>query len=83
MYGDFYYTNDEGRIISAKYYHNMKEQERRENFDQSILETAQSQKEYQEDLKLAEQEYLTQQMMEEPLETKEAYNMGLEENSNG
>lgn len=78
MYGDFYYTNDEGKIISAKYYHNTKEQERRENFDQSILETAQSQKEYQEELKLAEQEYLTQQMMEEPLETKEAHNMRLE-----
>lgn len=83
MYGDFYYENDDGKIISAKYYHNTKEQLRRENFDQSILENAQNQREYQEQLRLAEQEYLSQQMLEEPVETKEAYNMRLEAELNG
>jgi len=80
MYGDFYYTNDDGRVISAKYYHNLKKQRERDTFDQSILENAQSQKEYQDELRKAEQEYLSAQILEEPVETKEAYNMELEAN---
>lgn len=74
MYGDFYYTNDEGKIISAKYYHNMKEQKRRETFDNSILENAQSQKEYQDLLRQAEQEMLSAEMLDEKVETKAASN---------
>lgn len=74
MYGDFYYTNDKGKIISAKYYHNMKEQKRRETFDNSILENAQSQKEYQDLLRQAEQELLSAEMLDEKVETKTASN---------
>ena len=70
MYGDFYYTDDDGKIISAKYYHNEKERARREAFDNTILETAQSEREYQEELKKAEQEYLSGQMLKEPVEEK-------------
>lgn len=70
MYGDFYYTDDDGKVISAKYYHNEKERERREAFDNTILETAQSEREYQEELKKAEQEYLSGQMLKEPVEGK-------------
>ena len=78
MYGDFYYTNDDGKVISAKYYHNIKEQRKRETFDQTILENAKSQKEYQDELRKAEQEYLTQTMLEEKVAGKEALNMRLE-----
>ena len=78
MYGDFYYTNDDGKVISAKYYHNIKEQRKRETFDQTILENAKSQKEYQDELRKAEEEYLTQTMLEEKVAGKEALNMRLE-----
>ena len=78
MYGDFYYTNDDGKVISAKYYQNIKEQRKRETFDQTILENAKSQKEYQDELRKAEQEYLTQTMLEEKVAGKEALNMRLE-----
>nr|DAK26697.1 MAG TPA: hypothetical protein [Caudoviricetes sp.] len=74
MYGDFYYTNDDGKVISAKYYHNMKEQRRRETFDSSILESAQSQKEYQDTLRQAEQELLSAEMLDDTVETKFASN---------
>ena len=72
------YTNDDGKVISAKYYHNIKEQRKRETFDQTILENAKSQKEYQDELRKAEQEYLTQTMLEEKVAGKEALNMRLE-----
>ena len=74
MYGDFYYTNDDGKIISAKYYHNVKEQKRNETFDYSILENARTQKEYQDELRQAEQELLTSGMLDELVETKAASN---------
>lgn len=74
MYGDFYYTNDDGDVISAKYYYNQKMQMRREQFDQSILNNAKSQKEYQDELIKAEQEFLSTQMLEEKVETKDASN---------
>ena len=75
MYGDYYYTNDAGQVISAKYYYNTKEQRRRENFDQSILNTAQTQKDYQDALREAEKEYLSEQMLDEPVAgLKESYN---------
>lgn len=60
MYGDFYYEDDNtGKIISAKYYHNLKMQRKQDMFDNSWLENAQSMKEYQDELKKAEEEYLT------------------------
>jgi hypothetical protein len=74
MYGDFYYTDDDGKVISAKYYHDQKEARRRDTFDQSILENAESQKEYQDELRQAEQDYLTNQMLAEKVETKDSYN---------
>ena len=74
MYGDFYYTNDEGKVISAKHYYNTKMQLKKETFDNSILENAQSQKEYQDALREAEKELLSAEMLEEPVEGKTAYN---------
>ena len=45
MYGDFYYEDDQtGKIISANYYKNLKEQRKRDTFDYTILNNAQSQK---------------------------------------
>lgn len=74
MYGDFYYIDDENHIISAKHYYETKMQKRRETFDESILNEAKTQKEYQDQLRLAEQEYLTSHMLDEPLEGHDAYN---------
>ena len=80
MYGDFYYEDSEtGKIISAKYYHNQKMQVKRELFDQSILENAQSQKEYDDALREAEKEYLTATMLEKPVFGKEVQNRMREE----
>ena len=40
MYGDFYYEDDQtGKIISANYYKNLKEQRKRDTFDYTILNT--------------------------------------------
>ncbi len=74
MYGDFYYTNDEGKIISAKFYHNEKMNKKRDEWDDSIFENAQSQKEYQDQLQEAEREFLTATMLEENVAGREADN---------
>ena len=75
MYGDFYYEDTEtGDVIDAKYYHNMKVEEKKEKFDNSILERAQNQKEYQDELRKAEEEYLTATMLSKYVGGKEAEN---------
>ena len=79
MYGDFYLTDDDGNVISYKYYHNMKEQKKREEWDNSILETHQSLKEYQDEMRKAEEEYLSSKILSEPIDTKDSYNWKIEE----
>lgn len=84
MYGDFYYEDDEtGDVIDAKYYHNQMMEKRKEEFDNSILERAQSQKEYQDELKKAEQEYLTATMLSKYVVGHEADNYEKEKLQNG
>lgn len=81
MYGDFYYEDDQtGKIISANYYKNLKEQRKRDTFDYTILNNAQSQKEYQDQLKKAEQEYLTATILDEPVFGKDSQNNEREAN---
>lgn len=76
MYGDFYYQDidDPNIVIGARYYNNMKRQRKEEEFDYSILEDAQSQKDYQDQLKKAEQEYLQSTMLDMPILGQEAEN---------
>lgn len=75
MYGDFYYYDDEtGKNISAKHYHSLKEQRRKDMFDNSILENAQSLKEYEDTLKKAEQEYLSNELLDKPMFGKDSQN---------
>lgn len=68
MYGDFYLTDDDGNVISYNYYHNQKKQKERDEFDETILNNAKSQKEYQDELELAERELLTSNMLKEPID---------------
>ena len=75
MYGDFYYEDDEdGTIVSANYYHQLKEQKKRDNFDYTILNNAKSQKEYQDQLEKAEQEYLQATILDRKMFNKTAQN---------
>ena len=84
MYGDFYYVdNQTGKIISANYYNNLKEQRKRDTFDYTILNNAQSQKEYQDELEKAEQEYLTSTILDEPMFGEDSQNNEREARKNG
>lgn len=76
MYGDFYYQdmNDPSIVIGARYYNNMKKQRKENQFDYTILNNAKSQKEYQDQLQKAEQEYLQSTMLNMPILGQEAEN---------
>lgn len=65
IYGDYYYQDldDPNMYVLAREYNKLKEQRERETFDYSLLEKAQSEKEYREYLKMAEQEFLTQNIL--------------------
>lgn len=74
-YGDYYFQDDEtGKIISADYYYQLKEKKKRDEFDYTILNNAQNQKDYQEQLKKAEQDYITATVLGEPVFNKFAQN---------
>ena len=76
MYGDFYYQDmdDPSIVIGARYYNNMKKQRKENQFDYTILNNAKSQKEYQDQLQKAEQEYLQSTMLNMPILGQEAEN---------
>lgn len=80
MYGDFYLTDDDGNVISYNYYHNQMKQKERDEFDETRLNNAKSQKEYQDELQLAEQELLTSKMLTEPIDGHWATNFEKEGN---
>lgn len=66
MYGDFYYqdSDDPDIIIDAKYYHNQKLEEKKENWQfDSIRETHESLRDYQNELQETEREYLSSNML--------------------
>lgn len=72
MYGDFYYQdNVDGYIISHKYYHQMLEQKRLNEFDYSKLNNATSEKEYTMLLRQAERDFLNTDMFEREILGKE------------
>lgn len=56
-YGDWYYEDDEdGLIVKFTVYQRIKEKRIRDTFDYSLLEKAQNEREYREQLKKAERE---------------------------
>ena len=66
MYGDFYYEDDQtGKRVDAQYYHQLKEEQREENWDYSTLNEAESQRDYQEQLRELEREALSQSILNE------------------
>lgn len=66
MYGDFYFEDDQtGKRIDAQYYHQLKEEQRENNWDYSVLNDAENQREYQEQLKELEREALSQSILNE------------------
>ena len=82
MYGDFYYEDDEdGLIISAKYYHELQKKKKEEEFDYTTLNNAQSQKEYQEQLRQAERELFEASVLERKVYGKDSQNYEREENA--
>lgn len=68
MYGDFYLEDEEGNVISYKYYRNkLSEKRRDEHPGQQRLEYFQNQKDYQDALREKEQEYLTSIMLDQKI----------------
>lgn len=66
MYGDFYLEDDDGNVISYKYYRNKLDEQRRDNWPGTkILESFQSQKDYQDAMREKEQEYLSSIMLDQ------------------
>lgn len=64
-YGDFYYEDDEdGLVVKARVYHELKEREARERFDYSKLINAECQREYRELLKQAEKQLKTDTLLD-------------------
>ena len=69
MYGDFYYLDtDTGDVIDAKYYHDAKEKQKRDNWiNTHLIDEAKDQKDYQDQLQKAEQEYIASTMLDKPV----------------
>lgn len=82
MYGDFYYEDDEdGLIVSAKYYHDLKKKKKEDSFDYTTLNNATSQKEYQDELKKAEQELFESSILDRKVFGQDSQNYEREVNS--
>ena len=74
MYGDFYYEDDEdGLIVSAKYYHDLKKQRKEENWDYSLRDGFESQKEYQDQLREAEKALFESTVLDREIAGKDEY----------
>lgn len=70
-FGEFYYyDDDDGLVISKKTYDKFKDQKRRETWDYSRLENAQSQREYEEILKQKERDFLANTLLERQVEKR-------------
>lgn len=70
-FGEFYYyDDDDGLVVSKKTYDKFKDQKRRETWDYSRLENAQSQREYEEILKQKERDFLADTLLERQVEKR-------------
>lgn len=63
--GEYYYEDDEdGTIISADHYYEIKKQRKEDEWDYSKLDIAQDEKDYKESLRQAEQEFLQENILD-------------------
>lgn len=69
VYGDFYYEDDEDKtlVVKSTVYKKMQQEARDAAFDYSLLQKAQSQKEYKELVKRAEKDYLRATILDRPI----------------
>lgn len=71
--GEYYLEDDEdGLIVSAKVYADLKEQKRQNEWDYSLLNKAANEREYEQMMKLHVREFLAQGLLDRPIE-KGAY----------
>lgn len=81
IYGDFYYEDDEEKDdwgnpyrIRATTYHSLKQQRKQDNWDYTILNNAQNLKDYEQQLKEAEQELFKETVLEMKVWGKDSQN---------
>ena len=73
-YGDYYYEDDEdGLIVKASVYGEMKREKKMEEFGYEKLEKAESQHEYRQALREYERQYLAQGLFDRKIAGKEVY----------
>ena len=73
-YGDFYYEDDEdGAVVKASVYRDLRDKAAEDNFDNSRLENAQSEEEYKRALRQYEQEFLQGDILNRKIQGKESY----------
>lgn len=68
VYGDYYYEDDiDGKTISAIEYKKLQQEEKNQMFDYSLIEQAESEKEYRELMKRAQKDYLRATILDRPV----------------
>lgn len=68
VYGEWFYEDDEdGVIIKSSVYKKMQQDARNKAFDYTLLEQAQSDKEYREMIKRAEKDFLNTTILDRPV----------------
>lgn len=72
--GEYYYKDDEdGLIVKATVYRRLLDEKKKEEFDYSKLEKAASQRDYQDMLKQAEKEFMTNTLFDRQIAAKGGY----------
>lgn len=73
-YGDYYYEDDEdGTIIKASVYGELKKQRKWEEYDYTKFNQAQSERDYRQMLRQYEREFLMQNVLDRKIQGKDAY----------
>lgn len=68
IYGDYYYEDDVDHVIISAIEYKRKQQEKKnEMFDYSLLEQAQSEKEYRQIMQRAQRDYLNATILDRPV----------------
>ena len=72
QYGDFYYEDDEdGMVIKATVYRDLRDQYREDTFDDSRLRKAESQRDYEDALRPMQQDFWARDVVKRKIATKE------------
>lgn len=68
MYGDFYYEDsDTGKRIDVEHFRKLKAERREDTWDYSVLNDAENQRDYQEQLKEIEREALSNSVLNQEI----------------